>query len=107
MFRVPKYVHVLEDIPAVPTGRPFRMVLEAVQNGLEEVGESPSRSEYDFKSPDEVDSSVGSQPHYVEKLEIGADICGHGDFEDRLADRLGIVLGADAPKDSTTDSETS
>lgn len=93
-------------MPGEPKGRTFRAILIAVQNGLEEVGESPSKSEYDFKSVDDVDMECGSQPHFVEKLDLGADIVGRGDYEDRLADRLGIYANDVKTTESTDNSAT-
>lgn len=88
MIRYPRPVFI--DMPEeLRIGRTFREVLEAVQNGMEQLGEQCSKSEFDFKSVDEVDMTCPTQI-FVEKLDIGSEVYGKGDYEDRLADRLGL-----------------
>lgn len=84
-----------DDLDMPREGRTFRDVLEAVQNGMEQLGEQCSKSEYDFKKPDEVDMSVPVQI-FVEKMDVGANAA-MGDFEDRLADRLGFNKDEPSP----------
>lgn len=74
----------------IPQARTFRQVLEAVQNGVEELGNATKPSDYDYKSPDAVDMSVAKNPVlFVEKQEIGMEM--NSSFEDRLSDRLGLA----------------
>lgn len=84
----PVYKHEPTEYDLPREGRTFRDVLEAVQNGMEQLGEQCSKSEYDFKKPDDVDMSVPVQI-FVEKMDVGANAA-MGDYEDRLADRLGF-----------------
>lgn len=77
------------DFEAYNHGRTFRDVLEAVQNGMEELGEACKPSDFDFKSIDDVDMEVPTTT-FVEKLDVGCEMSTKGDFEDRLADRLGL-----------------
>lgn len=93
----PVFIDIPEDCRV---GRKFRDVLEAVQNGLEQLGEQCSKSEFDFKKPDDVDMNLPTTI-FVEKMDIGCEMSGMGDFEDRLADRLGLKTAPDGEAGTT------
>lgn len=100
-FHIPPYIRPVDECDLPREGRTFREVLEAVQNGMEQLGEQVSKSEYDFKKSDEVDMTIEPQL-FVSKLDLGAEMSGMGDFEDRLADRLGIGLPEPEPAPEPT-----